>query len=169
MSRIDIFIVWRERGDPLILGIYKDVRLAIKICQEYNEYDEDDIMDRSETNQICEDASVIGCDDSVYCTKIQIDENTNALYFLKIMEHGGGGSYHLSMWLCVEEDQSMIIDHAINYFENEHNRDDECEDCPNCLEEMIKSLKTEQFASITCTSYEGTDFEIWSYFLTSFV
>ena len=121
---INIFIVWTpscidsDSNNSHILGIYKNKNLAIKECQKYNDYEEDDIIDRSTTNVICEDASMINHDQEVYCTKIKIDESTNTLYFLKIVEYGDGGSYHRQMWLIVEEDEDMSIDHAIDYFDN---------------------------------------------------
>ena len=174
-SNINIFIVWTPSyldSNPNlnhILGIYKNEDLAIKQCQKYNDYDDfdqSDIIDRSETNIICEDASMINSDSEVYCTKIKIDESTNTLYFLKIFEYGDGGSYHRQMWLSVDEDQQRAIDNAINYFDNEHNRDKECEDCPHCLEEMIQLLKNGESASITCTSYLGANLEMWEMKLT---
>ena len=104
---------------------------------------------------------MIDQDQEVYCTKIKIDESTDTLYFLKIFEYGDGGSYHRQMWLIVEEDEKMIIKHAVDYFDDEHNRDLECEDCPHCLKQMIKSLKNAGSADITCTSYLGANLEMW--------
>lgn len=56
------------------------------------------------------------------------------------------------------------IKYAEGYFNNEHNRDNECENCINngCLEEMLTSLKINQYANVICTYYEGAIIEIWN-------
>jgi hypothetical protein len=80
---------------------------------------------------------------------------------LRIEEDGQVGSYYSSIWIKAEENKKSLIKEAILYFEDEHDRDEECEECPSCLKERIESLKNEGEAGIFCSSGWETNFDIW--------
>ncbi len=164
MSQKNLFIVWAQSPSykPNILGVYKKSSHAIKKCKKYNYFNKDHIMDRTENNSICEHASIIDFDTTVYCSKIKINKKIKTIFFLKITEYGLQNSYHKNMWLNVGENENMSLNIASDYFDKEHNRKKKCSKCPKCGEEMINSLKSNQFATITLTNYVKAQFELWS-------
>lgn len=94
---------------------------------EYKEITEED-------NGLIEEFSAVNNELRINCTKIDISNDTKELYFLKIQESGGGGSYHEYVWLYIAVSQDDVIDIAkpiwcfqhLLRMENEHNRDNEC-------------------------------------------
>lgn len=51
---------------------------------------------------------------------------------------------------------------STDYFKEEHNRDDESEESPECLINFIKSMGDRGFGDIECVDYEGIGVELWS-------
>lgn len=153
------YILWNKRcgqeAKNHILHIGKNRERALAQADDQEVLSDDDGL-------ICEFSS-IGCDDYAYCTQIDLSDDTKELYFLKINESGGGGSYHSQIWLYVTETQEEIIDIAEAYFDNEHNRDSECDECKNdsCRQNWIQELKETGITAIECTTYEGASFEMW--------
>jgi hypothetical protein len=80
------------------------------------------------------------------------------LYVLIINESGSGGSYHEIDFIYLETEFDDALEHSIDYFENEHNRDSECELCqddPNfCKNKLVDDLK-QGYSEIETSCYEG--------------
>lgn len=93
-------------------------------------------------------------DTSVY-TKIRIPTNTKYIYFIMVHESDGGQSYHEMTYIIVGLTLDDVIDYAMDYYETEHNWDNECEECMNdnstCQDMMLNDLRTEGCTVITTT------------------
>jgi hypothetical protein len=65
-------------------------------------------------------------------------------------------------YLLASLKKKSIINDALDYFDEEHNREDECEDCTNnkCKKIFSRTLRKFKKAHIEGTYYE-THFEIW--------
>ncbi len=157
-----VYIVWnkcdRSQASDHIVQISSDRALALS---------QSDLRDATEIGKV-EDAliaefSSIGCQDFLHCSSIDLSEHAQELTFLKISESGGGGSYHEQVWLYVVESEDEAIEIAETYFDNEHNRENECKKCVNdyCRQKWIRALRMNGSAAIRCTTYEGTSFETW--------
>jgi hypothetical protein len=96
---------------------------------------------------------------------IPIPKESEYLFVIVVEESGQGGSYHEIDFLYIETDFEDALDHAIDYFENEHNRSEECELCQedpeSCQKKMIDDLKKKGFADIETSSYEGAHVSIY--------
>ena len=179
-SSMALFIAWKSDEDDggHVLGIYKNKDLAIQKRDEHNERNTSHIKKkmRKEDSQIenvliCEDGtladgcSTIGRAHKTYCSRILVKPRTTTLFFSKIEESGGAGKYHEVFWIIVSESLDSAIDKAVDYFELEHNRDDECEECKEdgdrCKNELVESLKNGESGSILCTDYEGAIATVW--------
>lgn len=148
-----VYIQWNMKKDDYIIGIYRNKKLVSKECDDIEETD----------GTLMEGSSLIRKEDLMMCSSYYTD--ANRIYFLEIHESGGGGSYHEIGWLYASDDKEPLIERAIDYFSEEHNRDDECEDC-QCEKKLIKDLRQEKkgiaTADIECSSYEGASVKIWS-------
>ena len=82
---------------------------------------------------------------------------------MQIHETGGGGSYHGECWIHASIEKKFLIDIATDYFSNEHNRDNECEDCikNKCRKKLIRNLKKDNCANFDCTDYADASIVIW--------
>lgn len=160
-----VYVVWGTdydvKVDSHIIGIYRSKRFAVKKCNDYNKTTSTEIQQNDDG--LLGEISKIGNENRCYCTEMKIDKTTNKIYFMKISESGGGGSYHEIFWLHVSTNLDKLIDGAIDYFSNEHNRDEECDNCKDhgCQKKLISDLKKKHRASFTCTDYEDTMVEIW--------
>lgn len=162
-----IYIIWKTdyhvQTCDHILGIYTYKESAIKQYEIFSENIEKNNLIILTNRTLLDGFNTINNKDIVYCTKIEISDDVENIYFIKIHESGGGGSYHEYSWIYVCDNIKSVIKYAEDYFDTEHNRDNECEDCINngCLEEMLTSLKINQYANIQCSDYEGAIIEIW--------
>lgn len=135
MSR---YVIWKEaRGflplKDFILDIFDNKADAIN-KYAYIEETEENI------NLLMDGWS--GNSDEIYITKIEIDNNTNELYFIKIYEDEGGGSYGGTTWLYVEFGFEESLEYITDYFYDEHNKCKKCKKCPDkCLNKLISRLK----------------------------
>lgn len=104
-----------------------------------------------------------------HCISIPISDDADHLFFSVISESGGGGSYHEIDFLYLETEFENAIDHIIDYFENEHNRSDECEMCrsdsQSCKNILIHNLKTKHYTEIDTSCYDGVDASIYKIML----
>lgn len=156
-----LFVVWTpwiDNSNQRVLGVYGNQWLSIIKCNEFNEMDEFDIIDHTYDNIICKDFSLSNLNRWVYCTKIQINKNINKLYFLQSIETDY--DCRRQMTILFGEDEEIILNIAFDYFDNEHNIEDNCSECPNCKDEFIKSLRDNKRANINCTYYSDTSMEI---------
>lgn len=57
-----------------------------------------------------------------------------------------------------------LIEEALCYFSQEHNRDEECKKCKrkSCEKKLLRELKKHNRAFIDCTDNEGAGFYVWS-------
>jgi hypothetical protein len=167
-----IYIVWTEDCDSdsksHILGVYDNKKSAMKRRNKHNKKCEtkdpnNDII-LSDNGTLLEDASTIYITDIANCTSMNVDDDLEYVYFVKIHENGSGQSYHGSSWIYVCTDIESVIEHALDYFDSEHNRNGECNNCASgkCRKEMVKSLKKNNYACIECTDYEGASIETWN-------
>ncbi len=110
-------------------------------------------------NGIIGQMSTIRQSEESYYVAIPIPEDTKFLYLVVINESGGGGSYHELDFLYIEPTIVDAIEHVIDYFDNEHNRDDECKKCradpKKCKRRIIRKLKTKGWVNIETSCYEG--------------
>lgn len=154
-----VYIIWGESVDNYIVGIYKDEESALAECTEGEK------VSIARDGIIAEDFSRINPDEGIHCSLYYIYEGAHKLYFMEIQESGGGGAYHEVSWLYVSDDREELIEHAIDYFSEEHNRDDECEEC-ECEEKLLKELRKERkgvsSAEIECTDNKTASVNIWS-------
>lgn len=166
-----IYIVWKTDysgdADTHILGIYKKNQTALTKCYDYNENNDNEEknapISKVGSDGLLGEFSGINNNDVCFCSRINVDDNVTRLYFIKINEDGGGGSYHNYNWIYVCTDMEEVIECALDYFSNEHNRDDDCEDCikDKCKKQFINDLKKKHSAGIDCTDYDGASIEIW--------
>jgi hypothetical protein len=186
---VPIYIVWKTKYDDAIgsniLGIYKDKDIA---WNEYTKFyghsiissDEDDVFEpdenvaiasdacQSEENdiEICHDGllghySAIDTDDVCYCSQFEISQETEKIYFMKINEDGGAENYHLETQIYAWFDENYLINIAEEYFLDEHNRDNECQNC-HCEEHFMKDLRETKRAYFYSAGYDFM-FHIWSH------
>jgi hypothetical protein len=121
--------------------------------EDYCDLESDNILFSDCTN------SSLNNSNQISIKLIDIDDNCHTIYFLKIEESRGGGRYHEVSYLYACSSMDMIIDFARDYFDNEHNRDEENEclqyadaklnantenyQC-QCFEHLVESLKKNQ-------------------------
>lgn len=165
-----IYIVWQPdyvNNDNLnshILGIYKTRKAALK---KYNSLSKTIIENDAISSDSCGllgEFNGYGNKDIYYCTTLSILDGAKKIYFMKINESGGGGSYHLVSWLYASTSKKELIDDALEYFNNEHNRDNECSECINdkCKQNLINDLKKKYYTEFDCSDYEPAYIRIWS-------
>jgi hypothetical protein len=92
----------------------------------------------------------LGNKKSIKCAKIQVKNGINTVYFLEI-----GENYYDGAWIHFADNKEYLVNLAIKYFNNEHNRDKKCKFCPNCEKDMIQTLRNENW-------YNGYTMRIWS-------
>lgn len=115
-------------------------------------------------NGLVAEFSSINMNNFYFCTELIINKSIKKLYFMNTGESGGGGSYHDINSIYAAETMEEIIDIALDTFNEEHNRDDECPDCTNdiCKKKFIGELKKNYSSSFICTDYEDMPFDIWT-------
>lgn len=93
-----VYIVWKTYyniASDHILGIYTDKNLAIKKYEEVTKKigDNNEII-ISTDGTLLNEFNTINKKNMTYCTKTEINDDIKNVYFIKIHESGGGGSYH---------------------------------------------------------------------------
>jgi len=162
-----IYILWREDYDcdlkSHIIGIFKEKEVALKKCNKYNGFNikTKDII-KIIDNKLLGEFNLYDNDDIYYCGQIDVDNSINELYFLKTKESRGGDNYHTKCWIYLCLSVADVIDNAITYFKNEHNRKNECTNCINdsCKNKLIIELKNKNKTYFSCTDYRDTSIEI---------
>lgn len=140
------WIVWRHicsSGDDhgFVLGVYVDKKLALKACNKQNKINDYDKITKEDIN-ISEDNMLKSFnhyleEDEWICSEINFKKEMTRLYFLSIVEDGG------ERWIHVCVNKKSATKHAIDFFDNEHDRDKECEDCGKnhtCRKKFISDL-----------------------------
>ena len=150
---VNRLIVWTtnnryDKPEKHIYGIYRDINDVVETCTTY---------EVSNDGTLCDSESV---SDDIICTRINILAETRVLYFVNIHEIVSVRNDNMS--IVVFEDKTEAIDYAIIHFKDEHNRSDDCDDCPACLNNFIKSLEDNGFGDIECDDYEGIGVSFWS-------
>lgn len=93
----------------------------------------------------------------VFCFK----QDTDKLYCLTICEDGGGGSYSRDYYLFFFINYKDAISEAIDWFENEHDYENDCPRCKKnknikrCKSKFVKTLKKDNGAEITYTTTDS--------------
>ena len=163
-----LYIVWKTKCNDVarshILGIYKEINVALKKCNDFRKphvikKEDIKISNNGLLNIYCTSNPYDVC----YCTQFEVDDDTTEVYFIKILEKDSGSGYFQKCFIYVWMDKNYLIDIANNYFSGEHNRKNECEYCANdkCRKKLIRDLKKNNNASIDCTDFDGAYFEIW--------
>ena len=169
------WIVWRLKCSndeyDYIQGVYTDETIALNACNKNNKliYEDYEDMTKDDINIINNDILdyPVFFDDNWVCSKIIDDEKLTELYFICIIELGGAESYGNGQeWLHICSNKQYAIDIAIDFFENEHNYNDECEDCidDKCKKDLVKYLNKYNKAGIDCNgnhNYPSASFEIF--------
>lgn len=104
----------------------------------------------------------------IRCTQMNINKQTRFLYFMKIYEDGGAEAYHHVCWLYVSTDKKKLIQIALNFFEEDHNRSQGCSKCESgldkCRKKFIVGLENKGTGFIDATDdVEGITVNIWEY------
>ena len=129
-----------DKEKPHIVNISK--------VPDENEYEESEHIEFSD----------IHMDSTPYFNKIRLHSICSKVYALIFRESGGGQSYHERVDIYFRSSFEEIIEDAENYFDTEHNREDECDECrenDRCRVKMINDLKTLGKTGISCSCYEG--------------
>ena len=85
---------------------------------------------------------------------LKVENNIKSFYFL-IIEEDSGDEYGKEIFIYVSEDKEYVLEYAISWYENEHNRPDSRNKCSKCKKQgstycekrMLKSLKKYEFAN----------------------
>lgn len=171
---METYIVWKTdydypEPDSHILGIYADKDVAIKKKNSYNQYlnSNDDDQTDSENEVLTDDRlefSTVQNQHIAFITRFTVDSGTKKIHFIKMHESRGGGSYSETtyIWFCSTKEEVLGV--AENYFDDEHNRDEECGQCENdnCKKRMLEELGKDKCAEIECTDFEPVFIQIWS-------
>lgn len=143
-------------GPSSTLYVYKKVEDALKQCREYDEaFELGDIEELEEHGAIYHDACSYSTQEAK-CVKISYDEDTddiNDWYSLTIHSDGGGQCYSNQYYVYVGGKEDMICD-AVDWYYDEHNRDDECKYCSKksrkaCTKRFKRRLNKKLSAWIT--------------------
>ena len=129
----DVYIVSKLRKAYRSYGVtvYSREEDAIKECQnEDKDFSAKNICELDEFLQIC---GHIDCErDGIQCTRYSVDIDSTSLYLLQIENDDGGQSYGTEIWHQVSDDKEDIIDQAMDWYEEEHNREDEDQEWLKC-------------------------------------
>jgi len=157
-----IYIIWNKD--------YSDINShhthIIDVCKTKNDvlskYKIKKINEAEDNHLVCEFGLANG-DYKDYCATIEINDDTKKLYFLKINEDGGAQSYHSITWIYVFMHFDDIIERTLDYFSEEHNRNDDCKKCAKkfCEKKLINGLKNNGCAYIDSDEYESIDINVW--------
>lgn len=140
-----------------LFGLIND---KIDALEKYAEYDTIQMIEPISENNMVAEFSDYSSKIVSGCVKYYIQDETKILYFLHIHETDGGQCYSSTHWLYVSEDKSEILDIASDYFNEEHNRENDCKDCliDNCEKKFRINIEKDNRSDIF-----GTDssVEIW--------
>ena len=164
-----VYIVWSDENDyeqfeDHILGIYKNKSSALLAFQNFKEFTglehEIKCIDDIVENTIIENISTIQQDTNFHISRFKIKNiDTKVLYFLKIDESEGGGSYHRYEWFYVDENINDVCENMYWHYDGEHNRDGECRTCEKydidkCFERLCQRLKKYGEVDMRGSTYE---------------
>lgn len=162
---------WMNVIDDHILGVYTDKETAIKKRNHHNDEKDykPDIEDKIlKDPDLLSEFSNIHNKDIAYVTKLKVPKTCEKIYFGRIEESGEGGSYHELVTLFADSNFDNIVDNVLDYYETEHNRDDECKKCDKgiCKQNIIKKIKNNYFNKDDSVDLKSTDFlcsaKVWS-------
>jgi len=143
------WIVWSLKH---IEGVYTNESLALEKINKLNNIKYIRKKDIIVTNNMMLESYDL--DLEYHCTKINADKGLTRIYFIFITELGGAESYgNGEHWIHICCDKKNAICFAEEYFDNEHDRNNECDECgkhKRCKKKMIVSLKKENSAEIDC-------------------
>lgn len=95
---------------------------------------------------------------------LKVGKYAENIYLLREQDEAGGGDYDSEVRLYVDDDKASLYVHAEMMIQEEHNRENECEECQEekgiCEKNCMKELKKNNNSFITCTCFEGISFEI---------
>ncbi|AQN68755.1 hypothetical protein [Saudi moumouvirus] len=136
------YIVWEINNlddlEDQIIGIYESKTDAVNKCNKLDKNFNVDKIEKSKYGLL----KMYTSENLQYiCTRVKFEDSPKNIYFLKITEYGSG--YHKQIWIYVSSDIEGVIIDAELYFEGEHNREDECEDCETgiCLKDLKNDLE----------------------------
>jgi len=158
------WIVWRSKckysdGLNYILGVYTDEASALKACNKQNKSVRKNYENMTKKDIIVVHDNMLDApnnnDDEWLCSRVSFTAKMTRLYFIVIIELGGAESYgNGQQWIHVCLNKKSAIGFAVDFFDNEHNREGECEDCidnDKCKKGLVKCLKKDNVAEIECT------------------
>lgn len=140
------WIVWSLKR---IEGVYTNESLALEKFNKLNNIKHMRKKDIIVTNNMMLESYDL--DLEYHCTKINADNGLTRIYFIFITELGGAESYgNGKHWIHICCDKKNAICFAEEYFDNEHDRNNEYGRHKRCKTKMIVSLKKENSAEIDC-------------------
>jgi len=156
------WIVWRSKckndGLDYVLGVYVNELSALRACNKQNK-----VVRKIYENMTKKDIIIVknnmldssdNLDDEWLCSRISLEDEMTRLYFICIIELGDAESYgNGEQWIHICLDKKSAIGIAVDFFDNEHDRNDKCEDCGDdnkCEKELVKTLVKENLAEIVC-------------------
>ncbi|AZL89596.1 hypothetical protein QKC54_gp0918 [Megavirus baoshan] len=146
-----IYIVWctdyNYNVNEHIVGIYKNKNSAIKKCKKYdNTFKEKKIKSDEDDDDMLGEFSSVNEECKYYCSvvDIDIDEDDKNIYFLKVTQDNGPGSYSIQHRIYAVSSMIEIIGHAETWFDEEHNRNKNCPKCKK-YKKHLKYLKHKKY------------------------
>ena len=170
------WIVWRleykDDGLDYILGIYIDEVFALKACNKQNKISHKDYEKMTKKDIIIADDKILNSydnfDNEWRCSRVSFKDELTRLYFICIIELGEAENYgngEQRTHAC--SNKKTAIKSAVDYFDNEHDRDSACENCGDdnaCKKELIKCLKKHNKAEIECINNDSCPYSKFDIF-----
>jgi hypothetical protein len=122
------------------------------------------------------ETNLIHPSEEIFTSYITVKEDTTQLFFTRVDEHGGGGSYHHLAYFYVSETKEEAQNIVFEWFDEEHHfdgcgdceeEDGKCvneENCP-CREKMEEELVKDGSVSFIGGSEEGYSAQIAAFTL----
>lgn len=147
-----LFIVWTPKNDN-ILGIFHDKHYAYETKYKYNENSCSEI-EISKQGKLCTGMTINL--NTTFITQVDVNDKCNKLYFSKIEEDR-------TLYICSTEYRRNAIEDLLMYFDTEHNREKDCENCSDisfkrkfrksCRYKFKQNLSSKKVAYINTTDY----------------
>jgi len=90
------------------------------------------------------------------CTRMHIGIKSTHVFILHILEDGEGESYHCETWESAHQSEKDMLSSAVEFYDNEHNReddDDRCKRCAidenECKKRFISQMKGKGYSKIS--------------------
>ena len=179
------YILWDKAGK---LEIHVDKALALQNWREanagkdtahqneyeYERYNPTEIW--NDDDEVYQYNSRQKVDNNTYCTRVNLPDDeptTSKLFFMKLEEEKKAGGYSITHYLFVAPCFSDLIHRLTDHFNDEHNRDEDCQRCTQeehdnvpiihrrCWQELEEEISKTFATSGTGQGYlQGTQHEI---------